>query len=350
VKLKGELLDVWFTKNATKPKELGSKIGDEYIAQYNKVASDLQKYVHSETTKGAISIDGGYLTDHGPDHIGTVIARASALVEAESCLLSAYEVYLLLMAIHFHDIGNVFGRANHASNAQEAMKWLGESAGRDEFEKKMILQIARAHGGEIDGDKDTIGKLGVNAPLHNRQVRPRLLAAILRFADELADERRRANRFGLDTKSIPETAAIYHEYALALHSVRIEHEGQTTELAFSVPHDKALRKYKLDGGESYLLDYILKRTLKMYLEQMYCMRYMRNSIALDRIDVRIEVFGDAIDPIETIAYRIAESGYPTVPLEIYELCPDLAKHAAWGDVRVCGESLHSRLSGGTQRD
>lgn len=341
MKLKGDTLDAWFAKNAAK-----QKLGDEYVAQYNKVASDLDKYVHPETTKGAISIDGGYLTDHGPEHIATVIVRASELVEAEFCTLSAYEVYLLLMAIHFHDVGNIFGRKDHATKAKDAMKWLGDSAGRDEFEKKLILQIARAHGGEIDGDKDTIGRLPGSTLLHHQQVRPRLLAAILRFADELADERRRANRFGLDLGTIPEAARIYHEYALALHSVRVEHEEHATELVFAVQQDKALLKYKIDSGEGYLLDYILARTLKMHLEQVYCMRHMRNIIALERINVRIEIHGDAIDPVETIAYRIVESGYPSTPHEIYELCPDLAKHADWGYIRVCGASLHTRLSGG----
>ena len=70
-----------------------------------------------------------------------------------------------------------------------------EYTGDDNIEKRTICDIAMAHGGKVlslsgglptKDTKDTIGHMS-----HDRNVKK--LAAILRFADELADDRTRTN-------------------------------------------------------------------------------------------------------------------------------------------------------------
>src|SRR5438874_2173405 len=88
-----------------------------YFHRYSSIREHLVAQVFSHVTAGAIIIDGGYLTDHGDEHVRTVIERASHLARADACALTPYESYVLLVAIHLHDVGNIFGRAGHEMRA-----------------------------------------------------------------------------------------------------------------------------------------------------------------------------------------------------------------------------------------
>jgi len=49
----------------------------DYPAQFKSLHNHLNEYYHKDVTAAAALSDaGGYLTDHGPDHIRTVIERA----------------------------------------------------------------------------------------------------------------------------------------------------------------------------------------------------------------------------------------------------------------------------------
>lgn len=337
MKLQDKTLENWFRVNARKAS--ADPLLASYVERYDNVAKELNTWVHSEVTKGAISKDGGYLTDHGPDHIATVIRRATMLADCPGCSLKPYEVYLLLMAAHFHDVGNHFGRDRHEAQARLAMDWLGTAGGRDAIENKMILQIAGAHGGKVNGDKDTIGYLQNATTVLGREIRPQYLAAILRFADELADDRQRASRFGLATGSLPPKAQIYHAYAHALHSVGVHHSSRSITLAYELTEEDAAKQYE----GSYLLDEIFARTLKMHAERMYCMRFMRPEINIDGIDVRIEVFGQGLSPVEVIAYRLREAGYPMAAGDIHAVCPELTQDQGWDGRHITGAALAQRI-------
>jgi hypothetical protein len=100
-----ERLDDWLL---TRPEsDFPTSAGIPHRTRLNAVAEYLKKEIHPHVEKGAMLRGDGYLTDHGPEHIDTVIRRASELVRPVPGQLTAYEAYLLVMAIHFHDVGNI---------------------------------------------------------------------------------------------------------------------------------------------------------------------------------------------------------------------------------------------------
>jgi hypothetical protein len=154
----------------------------------------------------------------------------------------------------------------------------------------------------------------------------RFLAALLRFADELADDRTRASRFLMGEGKIPASSLIYHKYAHALHSVSVVKDA--VNLKFDLTAEDAMTPIKGDKRTVYLLEEIYARTMKMHRERLYCMRFLRPLIDIDRIDVTIEVFDHGYSQeLATISYRLVEAGYPdeTKP-SIYVLCPVLFDH------------------------
>ena len=228
----------------------------DYYKRFTRIDDWLNKEIHPLVNHGATAHDPIWLTDHGPDHIATVIRRISDLVFPR-CVLTPYEAYILLIASHFHDIGNVFGRKEHEKRCRKIMFDLDSTlVGTDSAEKRMICDIATAHGGYVDEDesnKDTIGSLPY--PWYRqggeKSARAQMLAAILRFADELADDDTRTSRFVMEqTQELYPGSEIYHVYADRLKSVQINRAEGNILISFELSTDivaKNTRRKKILG-------------------------------------------------------------------------------------------------------
>jgi hypothetical protein len=323
----GKNISDWLVTLQAKDFSASGKIN--YATQFANAADYMDKHVHPDVEKGAAvndEQDGLFLNNHGPEHIAAVIDRASTILNAAQAAISPYEGYLVLFAIHLHDTGNLLGRAEHEKNCRQIMKVLGNRAGDDELEKRWITRIATAHGGKTaQGGRDTISHLipDPDLTLLGERVRPQFLAALLRLADELADDRSRASRFALAAGAVSEASEIFHQYSQSLHSVTIGEREIMLDFDFS--QEVASKRFLKGGQPTFLLDEIFTRTIKMHTERMYCMRFLRPHIRLDEIRVHIEVFdNDYANQVAHIRYRLLETGYPAHPNGgIHAICPDL---------------------------
>lgn len=334
----------------------------DYVVQFDRLRAEIDKILPDVGAASAVAeaqklIREGktnpeevlYLTNHGEQHVDQVIQRATDILNDSNCGLSPYEGYILLAAILFHDVGNIFGRKDHAEKGQEIMNALGRVAGTDAVEKRLIIKIAVAHQGSFGGSKDTISRLQ-DEDILGKRVRERLLAAILRFADELADDCSRASRYMFEADRIPESSVIFHAYSASLNSVRVE-QGEI-RLRFHLDEEQAIRKYLKNGQPTFLLDEINGRVLKMHRERMYCMRFMRpyvdNEISRIRVDITVfapvkELTGrddfckKSLFEEERIQYILAEGGYPE--------CPDASflEHCSEKNYRTTGAEMKSKL-------
>lgn len=343
----GEDLIKWFT---SKKKKLTSALPGEGAVDYASRLATLHNYlnttIHPEVVAGAMIHDGGYLNDHGPEHIRTVMQRLSKLLSAESCELTGYELYLLIVATHFHDVGNIDGREGHELKIPDFMREMGKLLGDEGVEHRWINNIAQAHGGR-GGDR--ILELSTKEHVNHKVIRPRLLAGLLRFADELSDDAGRASRYLLSKNLIPEGSQIFHEYAAALHSVVIEMASEEITLTFDIPKDKATIKFgkkKKDGTieHIYLVDEILSRTLKMRSEACICIRAMRPCVFIDTINVNIVISSNnRFEELEKIGYRLDTTAVPASGNDdvIFQLCPEISDWHGLGN--LSGETLLRHL-------
>lgn len=299
--------------------------------------------LHKEVTTTANRLDGGYLTDHGPDHIRKLISRISDLLSAGEPSISAYEAYILLCAAQFHDVGNIFGRSQHEEKCWEIMEKNRSTLPPDSVERRLIFDIAQAHGGDV---KDKLSEMLRTDNVASQTVRPQLLAAILKFADELAEDSDRAARYSAE-RGLLGGSEIFHEYALALQNVSIDGPAREIRYRFEMPVSKATRTFKMGAPDNvtdvYLLDEIFRRTMKSHCERMYCSRFMRSVVDLTALHVQIVVTNEeGYKKIETISYKLAEAGYPNANgQDIYNVCPDLSHWKTVG--RLNGISLKSEL-------
>lgn len=345
MELKNRTLEDWLKNAPDEVYQYSKKI--DFYSPYKTLKDYLVREVHSQVTIGANLKDPDILiNDHGHDHVDTVIERATSMVCSETCELSPLEVFMLLVAIQLHDVGNIFGRYEHELNVDGIILEADKLVGRDNVDRQIIRNIAQAHGGEIRGigkKKDTIGALLEKEPLLDGDVRQRAIAGILRFADELADDKRRAFTTLLHENKVPKKSEVFHAYAACLDAVKIDHKEKCIELIFRIPKDYMLRKFGKMSGEIYLLDEIYNRVVKMHLERIYCMRFCRGLIEINKIFVYIKFFDKYLEVFKPITFEVYESGYPEADSDgIYGLCPSLKDEKG---KKIDGEYVRRKLIG-----
>lgn len=288
-----------------------------YLENFHQIESKLNADVHPEVVTGAALHGDGLLNDHGPQHVSMVINMAGLLLGENVRNLSGYEVFILLLSIHFHDVGNISGRDGHETRIYEVMEELGALLPLDAAQKRYVCLIAMAHGGKIGNNKDTISYLPQEDFLGGKKIRPALIAAILRFADEIADDNTRAARFLSQSGQIPTQNLIYHRYSQCLQTPAID--GEKLILKYDLSREDAINPYlkpnRPDSLSSipqvFLYDEIIARLKKCLGELVYCNRYAAQYIRVTSIRADINVYiQTALNPIFKDSILLSPRGYP----------------------------------------
>jgi len=318
--------------------------GVNYPEVFKNIESYLNRYVHPRVTEGAAVKDNSLLTDHGTEHVKIVIQRAKLLLDDRTDKLTGFELFFLLVAIHFHDVGNIFGRVEHEQKIKEVMTKLGDRLPLDVPSKATIANIAMSHGGRINDSKDTFNSLLPVEWIDGIQIRMRLLAAILRFADEIADDHNRASRFLLETGKIPKKNEVFHLYSKCLQQPAIQGSELKLTFCFETPRlakekfGKEKNSTKKGYSDVYLYDEILDRAIKCFSELNYCKRHAKNFINIDRVKITIDIYED-LRRIHQIGFSFIEKGYPDIPRkEIDEFLEEPLKIATGRDLKKLLES------------
>ena len=246
--------------------------GRKLASSYENAQSNLQQEVY-DNIRGAEPS----LSDHGIKHILNIQENAIRLLsdneDGKIDNLTGIEMYCLGMLILFHDVGNVYGRENHHNKIAEIFdrtRGIGGSARR---EKTLVIKAARAHRGTAqDGSRDTLKELTDNEHLEGCQIRLRELAAVLRFADELAEGPQRTSEFMQDKGLYNPKSRIYHEYASSTH-ILIDRKAGRIALCYEIKIDASCTDEDRQKHLLEFLNFVYMRILKLNQERQYARYY-----------------------------------------------------------------------------
>ena len=326
------LEELFRVRAQTRPTELPQMSAD-YYAQYQQILNIFRTEYYPKIDAGlaANSKVSGFFTAHDAEHFDEVVLHAGNLICANDLIartgsnlpneLNAFELYILLVAIRVHDVGNMYGRDKHEKMCFQILRDIGSASGNDDAEKKLIASIAQAHGGlTSSGSKDTIGNLQSNIIAGSVSARPRLLAGIVRIADEICENRRRAANTLIRSTSVPKHSEIYHKYAASLIGNQWSRSDSFLTLRFEAKLSDIVRAWgceerKSSNGkitETYLLDEIFRRLDKMNLERKYCNIFTKEIFTIDSIRASINIVTDEEhESIKTIVVpELSDIGYP----------------------------------------
>lgn len=293
-----------------------------YCVLYKSLIQHLRSNIYRDVDAGlaANTPEHGLYTAHNSEHFDEVVLYAGELLGvqngSEEIKLTPYELYVLLVAIRIHDAGNIHGRAEHEKKCFSILRNCGPAAGDDDAEKKIIGNIAQAHGGKTSsGDKDTIGALPPTFGISRHSIRPRLIAAIVRFADEICESRRRASNYLLMHGTIPKHSELFHRYAASITESSILLTERKISLRYTIKLSDVVQAWGCaisgEKKESFLIDEILERLEKMDRERKYCNRFTKELYTIDEIRASIDIVTDDYDPVHQISVPdLFDFGYP----------------------------------------
>lgn len=248
-------------------KEFDENRGQRLTSAYGHTLSKLQQEVYPH-----IQGQEPNLSDHGIRHIENVQQNVVRLLSEDGLIrdLSGIEMYCLGMCILFHDTGNVYGRENHQGNVAEVFDSIRGTDASLRHEKTLVVHVTRAHTGTAqDGSYDTLKEVNEIDHLEGESVRLRELAAILRFADELAEGPQRTSEFMQSAGLYDSESLQFHKYANSTH-ILIERGTKRVVLTYEIEID-----VNLPDELRSSLNVIYNRIRKVNQERQYARYYSR---------------------------------------------------------------------------
>ena len=238
--------------------------GRELISAYEQAKSKLQQEVYQDIRGREPD-----LTDHGITHVLNVQQNAIDLLSDDGIKeLSGIEMYCLGMLILFHDVGNVFGREDHRNKVAQVFDHIRGSKASLRREKTLVVKATWAHTGTAqDGSNDTLKELSVSDHLERRPVRLRELAAVLRFADELAEGPQRTSEFMQAEGLYESVSQKFHDYASSTN-ILIDRQNSRIRITYNIDIDVNRPKKLRD-----FLSFIFTRIQKLNQERQYTRYY-----------------------------------------------------------------------------
>ncbi|ODM29853.1 hypothetical protein A6779_12055 [Marinobacter adhaerens] len=343
-------IELWLQKKAEDP-NLFPNSSDNHFDRYWTAKTQLEP-LYKWIGPGTSAEDNGIYTDHSIDHFNAVIKYTGFLLGLPQHVdqsnidvelkLNPYEVYLTLVSILLHDAGNIYGRQGHEKRPAKIIQDLGPAAFPDNFEARTIAHIARVHGGkklDAKGEttKDTISNSPLKAIDHYKgtKYRAQLIAAIVRFADEICEDRDRASQPLLISRNLPRQSEVFHQYAHSISSVEVDLQAKMINIKFELEKEDAIRTFGKgeadDIQEVYIIDEINERLEKMYCELCYCRRFFAEALSIDAIRATV-IIHDEDEPAQEETFELRERGYPSQPFKFKE------EHPEW-----CGEKVKNSL-------
>lgn len=130
------------------------------------------------------------------------------------------------------------------------------------------------------------------------------------------------------TKKLSNKSEIHHAFSYSLTRVTVSKDYKSIILKFDVEKSFAITPIEVndDGqiSQTYLLDEIFSRIMKMHLERIYCMRFLKGIIDIETISVTIKFYDSIIDSFPKIKFEVRESGYPTGAVDdLFDICEPL---------------------------
>jgi hypothetical protein len=226
--------------------------------------------------------------------------------------INGIQLYFICVLVLFHDVGNLtVDRKKHHEEEVIRVVYNHVRKLEREFDDEQILipEIASKHSGTaVDGSKDTIGDLGIY-PRHlfGVKIHTKKCAALLRFADELAEGTQRTSVFMNKYHNYPydHNSIIYHKYAeITKIDIDREHERICVRYNFTIKvKDGQIEK---DDNKEFieLFDFSIKRMLKLEAERKYCRYYCDWLSPFKRTHISFNYFTEEVKSGEIVRKMI----------------------------------------------
>jgi hypothetical protein len=258
-------------KTALGIEEALDRSGGSFMTKYSLMKDRL---LNVEYEHWAAGFPGG--NNHGRGHITRVLENLDHLLGPDPLSrLDIYELFLTMMAVLYHDIGILRKRTNHA----EISKALLEGDKSDAYiinsiDKKIISAAVVSHSSNKDISV-TCNGFSPEEIIGSHKARPRVVAALVRLADELDEDYRRADPILMQRVNPPLDSRFFWQFCQRVRGVRPKFLAKQIDFNFAPEGEDTLNIGPVPKGRQRLfLAFCAEKFEKINKERVTVNRYL----------------------------------------------------------------------------
>lgn len=257
-----------------------------------------------------------FKTDHGVGHINRILEKLSHFLQPhlplpgnpDERIIDIENLNLLMHAVLWHDLGNLYGRLDHPQNITEMFDEV-KSFLYEPPHQNWILKIAQAHSGVGSIEKKIDEG---SATIYDSVIYPQFLSALLRISDEIDEDCRRAE--GRVISSVPKEKKAYWQFCLLNESIipvyQIDSLGNAAleiQIKSKMKDKEIWGKWGKNAGEVTVIGEYISRVNKINEERIYCNKFLQQYSALyfrkiDRITTEVKICDEKDKTLDKILF------------------------------------------------
>jgi hypothetical protein len=288
---------------------------------YAKYVVLKDRLINNEYEHWAASFSHG--NNHGPGHIGRVLDKLGELLgnrALEEQKITPYELFLSMMAILYHDVGILRERKNHGDHSAAFLDIDDNDYIFDKRDKAIIRAAVVSHSSSKDIEAECSAFSAVEY-IGSQTARPRVVAALVRLADELDEDFRRADPKVAQHIGISETSRFYWTFSQRILAVRPD--PLTLDINFRIefePSD-AGTVMEVDKRKRSFFSAYAEKLAKTNHERTYVGRFLPDALRYRRLIVTVRPLPDTPEWKQPRDFIFHDT---TLPGEFMKAFPELS--------------------------
>ncbi len=256
--------------------------GENFFTKYKLAKERLTKIIYIRTA-------GGFRegNDHGPQHILRVLGYLDRIPgEPGVATLSPYELYLVAMSVLYHDIGLLHQRKKHSEISAHLLKAENSGFLFDPHDKEFMAIAIKDHSSSQDIKEDSRNFSTVEY-VRNHSVRIRLIAALVRLADELDEDHRRAPADLQQLLPLPNESKFYWAFNQHIQSVEPQLRNNSIRITMSVNDEDNELSFTTNDQTRPFIELAMEKIIKINTEREYCNQFFPDNLKYNETILRL---------------------------------------------------------------
>lgn len=263
-----------------------------------------------------------FMPDHSANHVDRILEKLSRLLQPHlpiennpaERIIDMENLNLLMHAVLWHDVGNIYGRIDHQKNIIKVFNEI-KTFLYDPMHQEWIIKIGEAHSGANGIER---GIEDASVAIHDFVLYPRFLSALLRFADEMDEDERRIETRRL--ADIPKSKEAYWTFCSFNQSIQPVYVADTLgnnmtleiRIKSKIPKGELLLELGKNGATIMAMKEYINRIEKINTERIYCNRFLSKESALyfhpiDRMVIDIDICDEHSAILDKIQFIFNDS-------------------------------------------
>lgn len=251
---------------------------ENYFTRFIALKEELLNNIYPHVMVG---FPGG--NDHGPNHIIRVLEYLDKIIGIDGIAeLDIYELFIAMMSVLWHDVGIERGRKDHAEKSAVILANDGNDYIFKQEDKEYIKLAVVSHSSSIDIETKC-KPFRASEPVRGHTMRIRLVCALVRLADEIDEDARRAEKTLARMADLPDDSKFYWRFNQRIPGVLPE--PQKRQIVFSIrfqPED--IGWYEIIQGQRILfIEAFLGKIIKINQERTKCSHLLPDKLKYEQI-------------------------------------------------------------------